>query len=282
MTNLARDVADRAAGPNQWPQRIVFDFQTLQFIRPAGVVFLHNIIRWLQAKKCEVGLQGHYLNSPSIRYLRDALFFKLHLEGELPASEPSRATTRPLIEIAHRNSHAWINLTLVPWVSDQARVNKASLYGLQSSMSEIFNNILDHSRYEIGSVFGQHFPAENSIIIAVSDMGLGIPLNVRTVNSELSDCDAIIEAVKEGFTSRSVATNAGLGLDQLLRSVVTGLGGSVTIYSGRGIVTFVQRRGKLIPHPIADVGFCPGTTIEIRVDTRNIPYMSEQEEELQW
>jgi hypothetical protein len=263
-------------------QRIVFDFQTLQFIRPAGVVFLHNIIRWLQAKKCEVRFQSQDGNSPSLRYLHDSLFFKLHLEGAVPASEPSRATTRPLIEVKHHNSHAWIDLTLIPWVSDQAKVNKASLYGLQSSMSEIFNNILDHSRYDIGSVFGQHFPAEHSITVAVSDMGLGIPATVRTVKSELSDCGAIIEAVKEGFTSRSIATNAGLGLAQLLRSVVTGLGGSVTIYSGRGIVSFFRRRGMVTTYPVTHVGFCPGTTIEIRVDTQSIPYMSEQEEEVQW
>ncbi|MGP8192987.1 MAG: hypothetical protein ACLQLT_10195 [Methylovirgula sp.] len=282
MTQLARDVARKASAPNVWPEHIIFDFQRVRFIRPVGVVVLHNIIRWLQAKNCAVAFRGHTGGSAPLRYLHDSLFFKMHLDGIVVAEDSCRATTRPLIEVRHNNSHSWIRLTLIPWVAAQAKVNIASLYGLQSSMTEIFNNILDHSRYDIGSVFGQHFPSEHLITIAVSDMGLGIPVNVRTVKPELSDCDAIIEAVKEGFTTRSIETNAGMGLDQLMRSVVMTLQGRVTIYSGKGIVSFTPLRGEVDSRPFGNVGFCPGTTIEIGIDTRTIPYLSEEEEDLQW
>jgi hypothetical protein len=283
MTQLASDVARKKPGPGVWPDRIVFDFQKLKFIRPAGVVFLHNIIRWLEAKECGTAFRGYKADTAPLKYLHDALFFELHLEGKVSSGASRRATTQPLVEVSHKNSHAWIKLNLIPWISTQANVNIASLYGLQSSMAEIFNNILDHSRHDIGSVFGQYFPSEQVIILAISDMGLGIPVNVRKIKPELSDSAAIIQAVKEGFTTRSVPTNAGMGLDQLMRSVVVSLNGHVTIYSGKGMVRFDPRRGAVQPHPTANVGFCQGTTIEIGIDTRAIPYLSDkEEEELEW
>lgn len=282
MTRLARDVVGKVPAPGVWPERLIFDFRALKFIRPAGVVFLHNIIRWLQAKECEVLFSGHEGDSAPLRYLRDSLFFRVHIDGVVPNGEPCRATTRPLIEVKHQDSHSWLKLQLIPWVAAQANVNTASLYGLQSSMAEIFNNILDHSRHDIGSVFGQHFPQENLITIAVSDMGLGIPSNVRKLKPRLSDCDAILESIKEGFTTKSVPTNAGMGLDQLMRSVVLSLQGRVTIYSGKGMVTFAPRQGVVGSLLASNVGFCPGTTIEIGIDTRTIPNMSDAEEDLEW
>ena len=279
MTNLARAVT-RNMVAGKWPKEVAFDFQSLSFIRPAGVVFLHNMIRWLHAKECKVYFRNHSGHSAPLRYLGDSQFFRLHLKGQKPRS--CRPTTRPLIEIKHENSQSWIRFTLIPWVALRANVSKSSVYGLQSSMAEIFNNILDHSRYDIGSVFGQHFPREHLITIAVSDMGLGIPKTVKTIRPELSDADAIIEAVKEGFTSKSIDTNTGMGLDQLLRSVVNGLGGTVTIYSGEAIVKFFRRGASIASIKLRRVGFCPGTTIEIGIDPRAIPHQPADEEDLLW
>jgi hypothetical protein len=149
-------------------------------------------------------------------------------------------------------------------------------------MAEIFTNIQNHSRFEIGSIFGQHFPGENSIVIAVSDMGLGIPTNVRKVENIPSDSDAIVTAVQKGFTSKSFETNSGMGLDQLLRSVVVELGGKVTIYSGAGMVAFTPKKGNIVTEQYRKIGFCPGTTIEINLDTRVIPNLPDSEDELQW
>ena len=178
MSDLAGGVAKYVVA-GRWPERVTFDFSKLRFIQPAGVVFLHNVIRWLHAKGCKVFFRGHDGETAPLKYLRDAQFFRLHLEGEYEEAGACRPTTRPLIEVSIQRSQSWIRLTLIPWVAGQAGVSTASLYGLQSSMAEIFNNILDHSRHDIGSVFGQYFPNRNQIIIAVSDMGLGIPANVK-------------------------------------------------------------------------------------------------------
>ena len=97
-----------------------------------------------------------------------------------------------------------------------------------------------------------------------------------------SDSDAIVAAVQKGFTSQSVETNSGMGLDQLLRSVVVELGGKVIIYSGAGMVAFTPQKGSIVTEQYRGIGFCPGTTIEIDLDPRVIPNLPDSEDELQW
>ena len=60
---------------------------------------------------------------------------------------------------------------------------------------------------------------------------------------ELSDPDAIKQAVREGFTTKSRSTNKGSGLNLSLKTVVMRNGGKVTIYSGKGIVRFYREDG---------------------------------------
>src|SRR5262249_20316196 len=141
--------------------------------------------------------------------------------GEKIRSEASpRSTTRPLMKIAHKDSHHWLDVQLVPWLAGRLNVTQSSLYPLKACVSEIFNNIQDHTRYEIGSIFVQHFPRENRVNSAISDFGIGIPGNVRTRLSGLSDAQAIMKAVEEGFTTKSTPGNKGIGLDYLLKTVV--------------------------------------------------------------
>ena len=73
-----------------------------------------------------------------------------------------------------------------------------------------------------------------------------------------------------------------MGLDQLMRSVVIALQGQVTIYSGKGIVRFCLTDGAVERYLFDKVGFCPGTTIEIGINTRAIPRLTDEEGDLQW
>jgi hypothetical protein len=116
----------------------------------------------------------------------------------------------------------------------------------------------------------------------MSDFGLCIHNSVRTVLQNQSDDDAIIAATREGFTSKSVQNNAGVGLHYLLNTVVNGLRGRVTIYSLGGIVTFSLKGTECRPTAYKGVGFCPGTTIAIGLRTDAIPSLPPGREELTW
>jgi hypothetical protein len=51
LSRLAAQVIHEAR--SGWPPEMAFDFGELAFIRPAGMVFLSNLIYWLNEKKLE-------------------------------------------------------------------------------------------------------------------------------------------------------------------------------------------------------------------------------------
>jgi hypothetical protein len=116
----------------------------------------------------------------------------------------------------------------------------------------------------------------------VSDFGLGIPENVRRKLPNLSDAEAIVQAVQEGFTTKSNPRNQGTGLDYLLKTVVMANGGHVTFYSCKSIVRFSKAETDVVPFVFGGVGFCPGTTIDICLRTDTIEALPDEPEELTW
>jgi anti-sigma regulatory factor (Ser/Thr protein kinase) len=280
LSKLVANVA--VSSEKSLPPEIVFDFSQLNFIRPAGVVFLNNLINWLREHKVKVDFSNWEQQRPALRFLDDSLFFEKQLGRKIRNDAAPRATTRPLTDIAHERSHEWLETNFVPWLARRLGTTEASLYEIRGVISELFNNIQDHTRYDIGSIFVQHFPAEDQINISVSDWGVGIPAKVREKMPQLSDPEAIIQATEEGFTTGSTQANFGLGLDTLLQTVVSKNGGRVTVYSGRGIVRF-RKQGSIVKSEIApDVGFCPGTTIDINIRTDTLEHVPDEREDLQW
>jgi hypothetical protein len=68
-----------------------------------------------------------------------------------------------------------------------------------------------------------------------------------------------------------------------LKTAVIRNGGEVTIYSGKGIVRFFRTDGTtLSANVFKDVGFCPGTTIDINLRTDTIEGEPEEREDLEW
>jgi hypothetical protein len=154
----------------------------------------------------------------------------------------------------------------------------ASLYMFKNCAAELFNNIQDHTQLDIGTICAQHFPRESRVYISLSDMGLGIPERVRTKLPQLSDAHAIIKATEAGFTTKTTPGNQGIGLDYLLRTVKVN-GGTVSFYSLNAIVRFEPQGWPII---VPNVGFCPGTTIDIVLRTDTIEPLPDEREDLEW
>lgn len=276
LSTLADDIV--AGCPEDgWPPLLELDFQDLNFIRPAGVVFLSNLLLWLAEQGTQVHLINAQRDAPALRYLDDSLFFEQHCGEKLWANSSPRGTTIPLQRIAHSHSHAWLEHNLLPWLVRNVGLTQASFYALKTCLSELFNNIKDHTRFDIGSIFVQHYPNEKRINLSVADFGIGIPEKVRQAAPGLSDPQAVVQAVQEGFTTRSTPGNAGLGLDYLLKTVAGTNSGEHAIVRFRK-----DDQGKISPFPAEKVGFCPGTTIDINLRTDLIEELPEEREELKW
>ncbi len=280
LSRVAAELQEKC--PDSAPAELRMDFEGLKFIRPAGVVFLSNLVQWLNEHGTKVSFCNTDETSQPIRYLDDSLFFEQTFGQKLRADASPRSTTQPLKKIAHKDIHQWLDFTLVPWLANRLSITKASLADIRSCISELFHNIEDHTQYDVGSIFVQHYPNQKRVTISLSDFGLGIPDKVREQVPGLSDPDAIKQAVQEGFTSKSRVTNKGLGLDSLLKTAVIRNGGEVTIYSGRAIVRFKRDETHVRSYVFKDVGFCPGTTIDIDLRTDAIEALPDEREDLEW
>jgi anti-sigma regulatory factor (Ser/Thr protein kinase) len=265
----------------QLPEEISFDFSRMQFLRPSGVVFLSNLSRYLSHRGCCVRYSNLDVNRSAIQFLDDAKFFEQHLGEPLAATSGIRPTTQPLQAIHPQESHAWLEFTLLPWLSAHCGVPVRHMAELKTCLSEVFNNIADHTDSGLGSVFAQWYPREENLEICIADIGQGIPNTVARIVQGLSDSEAIALAFEDGFSSQSLPTNRGVGLFYLQQNVVQNFSGTLRCLSAGGGVT-IDKVGNLVRKvPYKVQGFCPGTMIEMRFRT-DLLYQADEEGDFEW
>ncbi len=116
--------------------------------------------------------------------------------------------------------------------------------GLEWSLNEITDNVLNHARSPTGGlVQATTFTKNRQVQFVVADPGDGILSAMRSAFPEIArDVDAIGEAVKAGVTSRPEA-GQGNGLAGTLR-IATLSGGSFKLSSGRGRLSVYGTESK--------------------------------------
>lgn len=285
INGLMINVLDSSKKPLH--KKVEIDFTTLKFIQPAGVVALDNMIAWLSKRQVDVSFT-YYKNMKdkhnSTKYLDDSGFFKKHLGETLVDNATLRSTTIPLQNVTYEQSHSWLQFTFTPWLATQLGVKKATLGNIEMCLGEIFNNIKDHSSENIGCIYAQHFPQKKLLTFCIADFGVGIPYNIRKIVPDCSDSEALMHAIKEGFTTKTSPRNLGAGLYTMIKNVVIGLKGSVHINSGYGILDVYSDNGKMRIRTLESNGFYPGTFLEFNIDTAEVEKedLVTEEEEFEW
>lgn len=130
---------------------------------------------------------------------------------------------------------------------------KDIISGLEWSINELTDNVLNHSNSSYGGLFQAIlYPKEEMIAFAIADCGRGILKSMQEGFPELRlDIDAIGEAIKAGVT-RNPQAGQGNGLAGSLR-IATLSGGSFDITSGTGrlVITSLETKRK----PLIDSKF---------------------------
>jgi anti-sigma regulatory factor (Ser/Thr protein kinase)/anti-anti-sigma regulatory factor len=200
--------------------KIYFNFSTLSFIEPVGVVVLNNLIEHFKRIDVKVFFSGHTTKSAANIFLDDAVFFNHYIKKPVFESSSQRSTTIALKLVSSGDATNFLYFTLMPWIGQEVGLSEISLSALRTSIEEIFHNIRDHSGVGIGCVFAQHYPKTREIQIAISDFGQGIPAQVRSKLLEIAlDTDALRKSYQEGFTTKSNVRNRGAGLSNLMRYI---------------------------------------------------------------
>ena len=155
--------------------------------------------------------------------------------------------------------------------------NGKDISALNICISEIINNVYDHSRSKFDAyIFSQYYPEINKIKFAISDLGVGIPTTVNEFikqkgNSPLSDFEAMEWAIQKGRSVKSQKYNIGAGLDTIV-NILKGTG-NLEIYSGNALLkSHPSGYLRYVKNPIKNF---IGTLIEITIDITKLESVDE-------
>lgn len=275
-------------GKNVRSPKISFDFATLRFIEPIGVVALSNVIEFLRVdKNCEVKFLNIDLGLNAIKYLDDSGFFLPYARGSRlnQFSAGCRQTTCPLQIIPQHDFTRYLYRDLIPWIEGIFNLQEDSLAGLRAAIEEIFHNINDHSGTGVGCTFSQYYPKKGEVHIAIADFGQGIPEAVRKLVPAISDRDAMAKAAEEGFTTKNNVRNRGAGIPTLIRYIKGKPGSSLIIASSTTeMATSSSSIGNRPTFRNIKDGFFPGTIVRVIIAESSLRafFVEVQEEDFEW
>lgn len=258
-----------------------------KFIEPIGVTFINNLVEWLSSKNIPVSF--NYTNDINVlsntqepqRFLDDCGFFEKQIGKRIYSYSSLRPTTVPVQDISMSNFPAWLDNSFIPWIAETINKSSEELATFKVCLEEIFNNVRDHAEKDTSCVFAQHIPKNDCLIISIADIGVGIINHIKSKPeySHFTDEEAIRNAVRNKFTTKSTPRNRGAGLDTLIHNVVMNADGKVYIYTNKGILVSRKENDKLIQEYREGQHFYPGTHIEIEIDIPNAANLFDFEEE---
>lgn len=243
-------------------------FRHLAFIDTASAVSLLNLIAFLQCQNVFLTISDCEPNTEAKRYLLDTGFFSIL--GILDGVRRRRATSTDFQFFEENDYNGYLYTKLTPWIEMSSDIGQNTLSVVRSALEEVFHNIYYHSGVKAGFCCAQHFPKKQEIHIAIADYGKGIPQNVRRIEPEVTDLQALELACQKGFSSRSSEHNRGVGLNLLIEQVAQKNQGSVRLQSGSGIILAKPGNdGVAILTKESSRTYYPGTLvlISLRTDT---------------
>lgn len=242
----------------------------MKFLRPLDVLILTEFIIIQRVRLCGIRL---FASNEVLKHLKDiglVSFIDRNTEQSETISGIVSQTAMPLRRVEREKMGEYINGTRTFM---QSMCAGRDLDMLDLCLSELINNVYDHSGSPIDAyVFCQFYPKSNTIEVAVSDLGKGIPNAVNEFMGEnglsvMESIDCLKWAVKENHTTQSFPQNKGKGLDNV-KSFAKANAGSWGLLSGDAYLTGYPSGNKYQSNPIE--GFI-GTVAwsEIRID--NLP-----------
>ena len=237
------------------------DLESCQFLGPSAVVTLAGLRRWAQIRGWTLAIRPPQLPK-LLNYCRYSGLLTEFGAGPPSETHPDNVTT-PLREFAGELPLEAIS-EVVALAKSQMELSRAAQDDLTLVLTELTQNVLDHSESPIGGLLSARaYRNVRDVRFAVADYGVGIRQTLGRRFDIETDKAAIRRAFQEEVTSRSSARNLGLGLAHL-HTIVKATHGRMVIYSGRGYLRHDSGRDSF---GSADVSF-PGTIAFVRLPAR--------------
>jgi anti-sigma regulatory factor (Ser/Thr protein kinase) len=245
---------------------LIIDISKLGFINTYDVLLIVQSVIFIYSFNSEINIRIK-AHSAARMYLEDIGLFefisKNHKQSQTINFIKSQ-TAMPIrrIDVGHIEEYVIETIKYIGYFCQ-----KKDLTILSVGIKEAINNVYDHSKSTIGAyVFCQYLPKDNRIKVCVSDMGIGIPNNVRKTQPYFSDLECLKWAVIRNHTTKSTEQNAGYGLANIVDFVKANRG-RLRILSDTGSYELIKGRESVKNNSISNF---MGTLIDFDIIVNNL------------
>lgn len=244
---------------------LLVDLSGCGYLGPTAVVVLTAIRRRLASLGIRLALRAPTLERLS-NYCRYSGLYREFEEGPNPDPDHRRNATRPVHVFAKAIPRAEIE-GLADLAKASMRLGATAEDDLKLCLSEVMQNVLDHSQSSIGGVLsGRAFGEKREMRFAVADLGVGFRGGLASKHDVSSDLEALRLVIEQHVTSGSQSHNMGEGLRHL-HHIVRLTNGRLVIASGGACLDVLKSRNKF---SVLDANF-PGTLVFVRLPIRQDP-----------
>lgn len=259
--------ANRIEEIGRTPRTLNVDFTNMAFIAPYHVVSLACLIEEFHLK----GVKIRFTKGDNVgtRYLDNLGFFQYWSEGfDRTEYRPDEIRTSFCLWKLHPEMFHPYVIHATEYFNRHF-FNGLDLQPLNTSLTELFNNVVDHSKSKVsGYVFTQYYPGKKQIVISLCDFGNGIPKTInkfleRNRKKPMTNIDALMLGFKKGFSTESTPSNRGLGLDNI--STILKTMKSELLIISNDVYIRQQNDGTFVKHSMSEA--FPGTQVVIHLNT---------------
>ncbi|WP_436950067.1 hypothetical protein [Staphylococcus xylosus] len=283
LMKLTSEFVDIDANPVS--DEFILDFSGLKYVSASAVALLDNLIGYLENKDVKIGVTGIEFKAKMcpIAFLRDAGFFEKYLDEPNDIYKIKKSKfIYPIKSLDSSNYEEW-TVMFSYWIAGIIGVNKNQISTLTVAVKEILNNVNDHANITTCGIFAQFIEEEKKFHISISDIGVGIPYNVkRFLKDDISDLETLRWAVKEGNSTKSTPRNRGVGLNYLINNIVKNIDGKVEIYSNKASIVCKNNENGIYLDGSDNKLMHPGTLILIKLNEEKLLSNLDNEEEFSW
>lgn len=112
-------------------------------------------------------------------------------------------------------------------------------------LTELMTNIFEHSKKDIGYIFGQYYPKKEFLDLCIIDRGRGLARSYKEENNlDFTEKQAIERALK-GYSTKP-DQERGYGIRTSKRVICEGLGGSFILLSGEYTLFSYKNQEKMV------------------------------------
>ncbi|MBW7913371.1 MAG: ATP-binding protein [Taibaiella sp.] len=230
---------------NSQDEEIIVDFTNTDFLHCIFISGLFCLIKtWRANGKTVKVIMG---DSPISSYFSTIQFengFDIVRDPELINSLPEYNSKRytPLVVFPLTgNTREYCVSTVLDVIHNQTNIKGTFKMAVDYMVSELTNNIADHSEAGFGVIFAQTYVNKGYIDISIVDNGIGVfnSYQKSEVFNPKDEAEAIAMAVN-GRSTKDLPESRGFGISTSKAIIVKALGGIFLMWSGQTI--FIETR----------------------------------------